>query len=120
MNPTVTEPVDVGSSLVALVETGALDLPLPGGGATADRFERLSDIGALDLSLARLAEGHVDAVAILAEAGRTAEPATPYGVWAADPPAARLHAGPEPGGRWSLHGRKRYCSGARDVDAGPW
>ena len=112
----VTEPLDVGSSLVALVGSGALDLPLPGGGTTAARFEALAELGALDLSLARLAEGHADAVAILAEAGRTAvAPRSPYGVWAADPPASRLHAVPEAGGSWSLHGRKRYCSGARTL-----
>ena len=49
-------------------------LPLPGKGNTAERHRRLFKIGREDLSLAKLAEGHWDALAILAENGR--EPAT--------------------------------------------
>jgi len=45
------------------------DLPLPGGGATERRHRRLMEVGREDLSLAKLAEAHWDAVAILAEAG---------------------------------------------------
>ena len=44
-------------------------MPLPAGGDTAGRLQRLAEIGKEDLSLARLAEAHFDAVAILAEAG---------------------------------------------------
>lgn len=98
---------EVAAALAALVAEGRLDLPLPGGGATAVRFDALAEVAAGDLSLARLAEGHVDAVAILAEADRATEPDQRYGVWAADPPDGRL--------TWDgagLHGRKRYCSGA--------
>ena len=45
-------------------------LPNPGSGDTASRFGALADWAAKDLSLARLAEGHLDALSILAEAGR--------------------------------------------------
>ena len=55
--------------LRALLEGGLLDLPRPGAGATWSRFRRLAEIAAEDLSLARLAEGHCDAIAILSGAG---------------------------------------------------
>jgi len=100
----------VGSTLTHLVDVGALDLPLPGDGATAERFDGLSEVGAVDLSLARLVEGHVDALAILAEAGRSPADGA-WGVWAADPPAHRVTARRASGG-WTLEGTKRYCSGS--------
>ncbi|MFB7664020.1 hypothetical protein ACFC1R_08735 [Kitasatospora sp. NPDC056138] len=46
---------------------GELDLPLPGSGRTRTRWETLTRWAQWDLSLARLAEGHTDALAILAE-----------------------------------------------------
>ena len=108
-------PEQVAAALARLVTTGALALPLPGGGRTAERFLALAEVAATDLSLARLSEGHVDALAILAEACRTPVPNARYGVWAAEPPDARVHASRSPDG-WILHGRKRYCSGARGLD----
>ena len=63
------------------VETGRLNLPLPGGGRTRERWAVLADLAGEDLSLARLAEGHADALAILAElgvlAGRSWSPSAP-------------------------------------------
>ena len=53
-----------------LVASGRAAWPMPGGGRTRERFEGLAEIAAEDLSLARLVEGHADAVAISAEAGR--------------------------------------------------
>ena len=52
------------------VESGRLNLPLPGGGRTRERWAALADLAEEDLSLARLAEGHADALAILAELER--------------------------------------------------
>ena len=49
---------------------GELTLPEPGHGQTPQRWSALAALGRTDLTLARLAEGHVDALAILAEAGR--------------------------------------------------
>jgi hypothetical protein len=49
-------------------------LPSPGAGATPERHRRLFEVGRVDLSLARLAEAHWDAVAILGEDGRQAQP----------------------------------------------
>ena len=65
-------------------EVGA-DVPLPGGGETRARWEALDTVGAEDLVSARVIEPHVDALAILAEAGLTAAPGL-YGVWAAEGP----------------------------------
>ncbi|MFX4292873.1 acyl-CoA dehydrogenase [Streptomyces bohaiensis] len=87
--------------------------PLPGAGRTDQRFALLSDTAREDLGAARLLEGHLDAVAILAELG--AEPAHRgqyWGVWAAQPPGPGLTAARH-GSRWLLSGLKRYCSGAR-------
>ncbi|HEV7559590.1 MAG TPA: acyl-CoA dehydrogenase family protein, partial [Kofleriaceae bacterium] len=97
-----------------LAATGALDLPLPGNGATWARFQALAEIAARDLSLSRIVEGHVDAIAILAEAGQVPAPGI-YGVWAAESPDHRVEATRGPGG-WRLRGRKRYASGARGID----
>ena len=57
------------SEFVELVNSGELDLPLPGSGSTQDRWFAFEALGGRDLSLARLSEGHADAVAILAELG---------------------------------------------------
>jgi alkylation response protein AidB-like acyl-CoA dehydrogenase len=95
------------------VESGRLDLPLPGSGATWRRWAAFADLAEEDLSLARLAEGHADAVAILAElGGPRPEPGSRWGVWAANPPGPNVTASPRDGG-WVLRGAKQYCSGAR-------
>src|SRR5471032_1151976 len=41
--------------------------PLPGHGATLERWRMLAMVAAYDLSLAKLYEGHADAIAILSE-----------------------------------------------------
>jgi hypothetical protein len=112
------------------VKSGRLNLPLPGGGRTRERWAALADLAEEDLSLARLAEGHADALAILAELGAAelgcaelgaaefgaASPpaASRWGVWAAQPPGPGLAASlTDADGGWRLDGIKRYCSGAR-------
>lgn len=57
------------SAAVAAIEAGDLNFPLPGSGATAERFAALRAVAEDDLCLARLVEGHVDALAILDELG---------------------------------------------------
>ena len=98
------------------VGSGRLNLPLPGGGRTRERWAILADLAGEDLSLARLAEGHADALAILAELGvLTSPPAdSRWGVWAAQPPGPGLMASRTSGG-WRLDGTKQYCSGAHSV-----
>ncbi len=101
--------------LRAALAAGELELPLPGSGATRRRWARLAAWGRADLPFARLAEGHTDAVAILAEAGRRPAPGALYGVWAARPGGrgARLQHTAD---RSLVHGSVRFCSGARVLD----
>jgi hypothetical protein len=99
------------AELASLVAASQLELPLPGSGDTWTRFRALADLGSRDLSLARLAEGHLDALAIVAEAGYRLVPShARLGVWAAGPrptlTARRISGG------WRLHGLRRWCSGA--------
>lgn len=101
--------------LRAMLAAGALELPVPGGGDTAGRWSALAAWGRGDLAVARLAEGHTDATAILAEAGRRPEPGAIYGVWAARSggTGARLERS---GPALRLAGTVRFCSGAHVVD----
>jgi hypothetical protein len=105
----------VAAAFADAVESGRLNLPLPGGGRTRERWAVLADLAGEDLSLARLAEGHADALAILAELGEPAPPAgSRWGVWAAQPPGPALTAS-RAGRSWRLDGIKQYCSGAHSV-----
>ncbi|AHH97943.1 PIG-L family deacetylase [Kutzneria albida] len=103
--------LDYPETLRAKLAEGALDLPLPGSGATRRRWSELARLGRTDLPLARVAEGHCDAVAILAEADRKSVPGALYGVWAA-----------RSGGTGAvlrgdrLTGTVRFCSGAHGID----
>ncbi|MEZ5258237.1 MAG: hypothetical protein R2705_15425 [Ilumatobacteraceae bacterium] len=73
----------------------------------------LFDLGAgSDVSIARLVEAHLDAVAILHEAGRQPHPGALYGVWASVRPDGidvELRDG-------RLSGVKSFCSGVGIVD----
>lgn len=101
--------------LAAMLRDGELTLPRPGGGDTVARWAALARWGRRDLPLARLAEGHVDAVAILHELGARPRPAARYGVWAARPGGVGARIVGAPGGR-RLTGTVRFCSGARGLD----
>ncbi|HSP52802.1 MAG TPA: acyl-CoA dehydrogenase family protein [Cryobacterium sp.] len=95
-------------------------VPRPGSGQTIRLFETLASLAAADLTAARVAEAHLDALAILDQAaldpaglvaGSSREPS--WGVFAAEGAAARLDARPdgETGGeRWRLDGTKPWCS----------
>ena len=112
--PRICWPRDVDTvitELRTLAAVGDLDLPLPGGGDTAARWASLAGLGRRDLALARLAEGHTDAIAILAEAGRKPVREVLYGVWAARSggTGAVLRDG-------VLSGTVRFCSGAHRLD----
>ncbi len=93
-----------------MLARGELDLPFPGRGETALRHRRLAEFGRMDLGVARLAEAHTDAVAILAEAGR--EPRSGlYGVWAAETSGCPLTFD-----GIKLAGTKMFCTGADFLD----
>ena len=91
------------------------DLPEPGGGNTAHRHRRIFAVGREDLSLAKLAEAHWDAIAILREAGHQPAPHARYAVWASEIPGQELQVHTGPNGN-VLTGTKQFCSGAGLVD----
>jgi alkylation response protein AidB-like acyl-CoA dehydrogenase len=107
---------DVAAEFVQRCDAGEFTLPLPGAGRTSVRLSCLRRIGHRDLAVARLGEGHADALAILAEAGTSAPPEARLGVWAAGP-VSELSATPTSDG-WCLDGRRRWCSGAFIVTHG--
>jgi alkylation response protein AidB-like acyl-CoA dehydrogenase len=88
-----------------------MTLALPGAGNTPTRHRALLEMGRQDLSFARIAEAHTDAVAILAEAGIVARMGELYGVWASDGPQSMVRAVRLRNGEWQLDGLKQYCSG---------
>jgi hypothetical protein len=101
-----------------LVSAGLDRLPRPGSGATLSRWQALAAVAQFDLSLAKLYEGHTDALAIMAELGApaagSAEVAT-WGVWAAEAPQGRTTIEAGAGGSVTLHGAKCWCSGAASL-----
>jgi alkylation response protein AidB-like acyl-CoA dehydrogenase len=100
-------------AFASAVGSGRLDIPLPGSGRTGERWAVFADLAGEDLSLARLGEGHADALAILAELGGPVPgSASRWGVWAANPPGPNVTASRQ-AGTWLLRGTKQYCSGAR-------
>ncbi|MGO9386130.1 MAG: acyl-CoA dehydrogenase family protein [Mycobacterium sp.] len=95
------------------LESGRLELPLPASGRTAERWQRLALLAEDDIVAARIAEAHVDAVAILHElGGKPPEPGQLWGVWAAESPDAVVTATNVDGGAVILDGTKVWCSGA--------
>lgn len=111
----------VGAAL-QLATTWGERLPRPGAGRTAELWSALASIGAVDLTVARTVEPHLDALAILAEAGRADQAdghgdlpsdAT-WGVYAAEGPGQRLVAVRD-GSSWVVDGMKPWCSLAERV-----
>lgn len=106
--------LSVREVMLELIASGLAAIPLPGSGATLERWRALAEIGALDLSLAKLFEGHTDAAAILVELrGQTADGL--WAVWAAEDPRFRLIYHQE-GQSGRVVGQKPWCSGASVVD----
>lgn len=110
------------------------ELSRPGRGRTLERWQVLEQLGFASLPLAKLVESHLDAVAILAEAGRhdlldrlcahTGEPAPVWQVWAAEAPGQPLELdmadleSTDYEGPVRLHGTKAWCSGGEWADVG--
>jgi alkylation response protein AidB-like acyl-CoA dehydrogenase len=89
----------------------ATSWPLPGNGATQERFDCLSSLAESDLVVGRLVEAHADAVAICAELGSgPIGSGQRWGVWAAGPPDSLRGVRGSPG--WVIDGTKSWCSGA--------
>ncbi|MBA1314938.1 acyl-CoA dehydrogenase [Pseudomonas monteilii] len=116
-----SQAIERDASLIELMQAlqgEQLDvLPLPGQGCTLERWRALARIAGCDLSLAKLYEGHTDALAILAECGAAQQAGNSiWGVWAAEPPDARAYIVERDGERVRLQGRKAWCSGALQID----
>lgn len=107
--------VEPGLVLVELQRRGELGMPLPGGGATVVRWAALAGWGRCDLPLARLVEGHTDAVSVVAQAGRAPRGGALYGVWAARSGGTGAHLVGTGDGA-VLSGTVRFCSGAGTLD----
>lgn len=114
-DPRTGIPGDVASDLLRRLRAGELDLPLPGAGDTLRRFRALGELGRADLCLAKIAEAHADADAILAElTGTRVKTGELWAVWAAEPPTAvvRAYRDPATPTGFRVEGRKAWCSGA--------
>ena len=104
---------DVRAAIALATEAGA-SLPQPGAGSTPLLWSALATLGATDLTVARVLEPHLDALAILDQAGVDAEPGA-WGVYAAEGPGHPLQ-GRSDGSSWTLSGRKHWCSLAGSLD----
>lgn len=99
-----------------LASTAGEQLPLPASGRTGHLWSALASVAAADLTVARTLEPHLDALAILDQAGLPVEPGT-WGVFAAEGPGEPLRAEPD-GTSYVLRGRKHWCSLAGVLDRG--
>lgn len=104
---------DVPAAMALL--PGLASTPLPGRGRTLDLWSTLASLAAVDLTVARVVEPHLDALAIMDQAGLAPPaPDSTWGVWAAHAPGARLDATPTDDG-FRLDGTKPWCSLAQHV-----
>jgi len=83
-------------------------------GSWQDLVDRLVDVARVDLCLARLVEGHADAVRILDQAFALPRPGV-YAVWASRSAGTGLRARRTTAG-WQLSGELRFASGVDVVD----
>lgn len=98
---------DVPAALSLAAELGDR-LPLPGSGRTAHLWSALATVGAADLTVARVLEPHLDAFAVLDQAGAPPGSGT-WGVFAAEGPGEPLRAAAD-ASAYRLDGRKHWCS----------
>ncbi|WP_314193414.1 acyl-CoA dehydrogenase family protein [uncultured Arthrobacter sp.] len=116
-------------SLLAIAQQAGRSAPKPGDGRTARLWELLASVAAVDVAAARVMEPHLDAGAILSQAGTPESFTGSWGVYAAEAPGTRLaaEAGPgeaehgeaDPTGKApgvQLNGSKPWCSLAQFVD----
>jgi hypothetical protein len=83
----------LGALLRELVGATLDQLPMPGDGETLERWRALAAVAAYDLSLAKLYEGHSDALTILYDlCGPVPAAQTTWGVWAAEGMGSRVRA----------------------------
>lgn len=103
-------------AILSLARELGTSLPLPQEGQTLRLWEALATLGAADLAAARIIEPHLDAVAILHQAGQEAlqSEGSSWGVFAAHGPGQQL-AATRTGAGWWLNGPKPWCSLAQEL-----
>lgn len=111
---TSTAPRGVAAALDLARSLGG-SAPLPGEGATVRLWELLASVAAEDLTVARVLEPHLDALAIRSQAGLPIEDGPVYGVFAAEGPGMVVEASRDVVG-WRLDGTKPWCSLAGSLD----
>ncbi|MEP6851575.1 MAG: acyl-CoA dehydrogenase [bacterium] len=105
---------DINASL-ALARRIGPTAPLPGRGRTHDRWKLLATLAASDLTVARVIEPHLDALAILDEAAHAELPAPSpragslWGVFAGEGPEPTVTVGRSSDGSLRLSGVKPWC-----------
>jgi hypothetical protein len=115
-NPLATDE-SLQAAMSLCIERGLDRLALPGSGQTLARWRQLANVAGIDLALFKLYEGHTDALAILHELhGAPFDTHGIWGVWAAEPPGARVIVSQRQGKEVRLDGRKAWCSGAQQID----
>lgn len=115
--------VGVGGAAATVESAGAgaraladgVALPRHPSDGLLERWLWLAEVGAADLSVARLYEGHVDALAILDEARHPVEASRLYGVWASKAGGSAVSA-TDDGPHLVLDGVRPYASGAGTID----
>jgi len=88
----------------------------PGSGNTAQLWEALAHVAALDVGAARIIEPHLDALAIFSESDVAADVDRTWGVFASEAPGTTLVAHETASG-WTLSGTKQWCSLASRLDS---
>lgn len=107
-------PLGIGAA-VELARALGEQVSSPGGGRTADYLSVLATLGAVDLTIARVVEPHLDALAIFDQAGlRPGDGA--YGVYAAERPGLEPVRSAIEAGTTTVTGRKPWCSLAGGLD----
>ena len=106
-HPDLVSEREAVAGLVAGTAWGPLPWP--------ETLEHLVAIGRTDIPLARLSEGHVDALRILDQAGAAPVPGALYGVWASRSARTGLSA-VEQGDDLAITGTLRFASGSGLVD----
>ncbi len=106
-------PITVADALDLAAQLGSIGA-VPGRGETLEVWEALATLGAFDLGAVRAVEPHLDAVAILEQAGADPAPGS-WGVFAAEGGGDPLIA-TRMGSGWMLNGTKPWCSLAATLD----
>ncbi|MCP1410757.1 acyl-CoA dehydrogenase family protein [Paenarthrobacter sp. A20] len=112
----VREAVGDVPALLAIAKEIGLTAPKPGEGNTAKLWELLASVTGVDVAAGRVLEPHLDAVAILEQAGNHNQPEGAWGVFAAEGPGLKLEAKRDNAGNYVLNGSKPWCSLAAQLD----